>query len=375
MSPKSISQKTIKKLFALSGNKCYFPRCNNQIVDIENGSVVGEICHIKAKKKRGSRYDEDLTDKEINAFENLVLMCRLHHKVIDDDPDSYTVKRLLEVKSQHESQNYSDEEPDDFIINNIIINYYESSVDNLGIQSQQSEIQLFFNKLVNFLNRLIKGGLTASFIKQIAGELNRNRKKEFFGINIIQTNMGFYNKIELLNGLYKLNIESHLEGTYFTIWRNDIKIDLRDFNELINIFRDLKDFIMDHHGINLKIPNTIPICHVNLELKDKPFSFILDNTGEKVLEFSKNINYKIENIGEKLLTIRKVEVYANTVILFEKNMNDIRLKASEYYTGKFDENEVLNSIQKKKIDLPTNIKLCAVLDTKECFFSETLLLS
>ncbi len=73
----------------------HFPLCNNQIVDIENGSVVGEICHIKAKKKRGSRYDEDLTDEEINAFENLILMCRLHHKVTDDDPDSYTVKRLL----------------------------------------------------------------------------------------------------------------------------------------------------------------------------------------------------------------------------------------------------------------------------------------
>jgi len=375
MSPKSISQKTIKKIFALSGNKCYFPRCNNQIVDIGNGSVVGEICHIKAKKKRGSRYDEDLTDEEINAFENLILMCRLHHKIIDDDPVSYTVQRLLEIKSQHESQNYSDEEPDDFIIKNIIVNYYHSSVENFGNQSQQSEIQLFFNKVVNFLNRLVKGGLTASFIKQIAGELNRNHKKEFFGINIIQTNKGFYNKIELLDGLYKLNIESHMEGTYFTLWKNYNKIDLRDFNEIINVFRDLKDSIMDHYGINLKIPNSIPICRVNLELKDKPFSFILDNTGEKVLEFSKNINYKIENIGEKLLTIRKVKAYANSAILFEKNMNEIRLKASEYHVVKFDENEVLNSIQKKKIDLPTNIKLCAVLDTKECFFSEILLLS
>ncbi len=93
------STKTIKKLFALSGNKCAFPKCSMSLVDEDSGSVVAEICHIKARNLDGARYDATQTDKQRNAFENLILMCPIHHKIIDDDEESSTVERLQEIKA------------------------------------------------------------------------------------------------------------------------------------------------------------------------------------------------------------------------------------------------------------------------------------
>ena len=106
---------TVKKLFALSMNYCASPKCETGLIC--EGSVVGEICHIKGKKKGSTRYDHSQTDKERDAFENLILMCSVHHKVIDDDPVSYSVERLEQLKQGHEAKSLkpfeiSDEECD-----------------------------------------------------------------------------------------------------------------------------------------------------------------------------------------------------------------------------------------------------------------------
>jgi hypothetical protein len=34
-----------------------------------------------------------------HGFDSLILMCGVHHKVIDDDEESYTVQRLTGLKS------------------------------------------------------------------------------------------------------------------------------------------------------------------------------------------------------------------------------------------------------------------------------------
>ena len=41
------SQRTIKRLFAVSGNRCAFPNCQTHLSD-EHGIIIGEICHIEA---------------------------------------------------------------------------------------------------------------------------------------------------------------------------------------------------------------------------------------------------------------------------------------------------------------------------------------
>lgn len=95
---------TIKRLFAVSGNRCAFPACAVPIVDRVSGRIAGEVAHIKAKSPSGPRFDRDQTDEQRHSFENLMLICPLHHQIIDTDLVSYTVERLSRMKSEHESQ-------------------------------------------------------------------------------------------------------------------------------------------------------------------------------------------------------------------------------------------------------------------------------
>jgi hypothetical protein len=98
--PTGPSQSTIKRLFAHSGNRCAFPRCTAGL--IEGDTIVGEICHIKGSKPGAPRYDAQQTPTERHGYDNLILLCSKHHKVIDDDVVAYTVERLLKMKDEHE---------------------------------------------------------------------------------------------------------------------------------------------------------------------------------------------------------------------------------------------------------------------------------
>jgi len=94
--PSGPSTATIKRLFAESGNRCTFPKCTSPIV--EGKTVVGKICHIKAREKGGPRFDANQTSADRHDYYNLILLCGKHHDVIDDDPDAYTVERLHKMK-------------------------------------------------------------------------------------------------------------------------------------------------------------------------------------------------------------------------------------------------------------------------------------
>jgi len=69
-----------------------------------NGTLTGDVCHIKGARPGSARYDPGQTDVERHAYANLVLMCPTHHTVIDDDEEAYTVERLCKVKAGHEAQ-------------------------------------------------------------------------------------------------------------------------------------------------------------------------------------------------------------------------------------------------------------------------------
>jgi hypothetical protein len=91
---------TVKRLFALSGNRCAFPGCN---VDIVQGkAIAGNICHIKAAQPGGPRYDPEQTSAERHDYANLILLCPTHHSVVDNDLEAYTVDRLSKMKADHE---------------------------------------------------------------------------------------------------------------------------------------------------------------------------------------------------------------------------------------------------------------------------------
>lgn len=77
------------------------PDCRVQLVT-DSGTVVGEICHIKADSPKGPRYDSKQTDEERQGYANLILMCPIHHKIIDTETRKYTTNRLLAIKNKNE---------------------------------------------------------------------------------------------------------------------------------------------------------------------------------------------------------------------------------------------------------------------------------
>lgn len=76
MARKEPTLQTLKKLFALSGNRCAFPQCEFPIVD-SKGNILGQICHIEAAEKNGPRYNPKQTDEERRSFDNLLLLCAM----------------------------------------------------------------------------------------------------------------------------------------------------------------------------------------------------------------------------------------------------------------------------------------------------------
>ena len=101
MARKTPTPATIKKLFALSGNTCAFPDCKEKLVD--NDTVLGEVCHIEAANK-GARYNPKTDDDKLRRSDNLILMCKKHHKIIDDNEKKYPTELLKKWKKEHEDK-------------------------------------------------------------------------------------------------------------------------------------------------------------------------------------------------------------------------------------------------------------------------------
>lgn len=125
----------VKRLFALSSNRCAYPNCEEKIVD-EYGTVIGEICHIEAAEKGGERYNEFSDDEYRRSFDNLILMCSNHHKKTDN-VNEYTVEKLRKIKAQHEQQNdNSNYKVSENIIDQAIHKLMEQKNENRGSGTQ-----------------------------------------------------------------------------------------------------------------------------------------------------------------------------------------------------------------------------------------------
>lgn len=100
----AVSDKNRKILWAKSGNRCAICR-HGLIVDEtekDSESVVGDECHIVSGAKDGPRHDSDYPAADIDSFSNLMLLCRVHHKMVDDQVETYTADVLRVIKSNHE---------------------------------------------------------------------------------------------------------------------------------------------------------------------------------------------------------------------------------------------------------------------------------
>ena len=102
-----VTPKTRRILWVKAGGRCSI--CHEQLAtdamdDDDDPSVFGEECHIVAQSPGGPRA-ADIAD--VDGYDNLILLCRKHHKQVDDQRSYFTVERLKEIKREHEQREAS----------------------------------------------------------------------------------------------------------------------------------------------------------------------------------------------------------------------------------------------------------------------------
>ena len=114
----SYSEKTVKMLWGRAANRCAI--CRMQLVMDRSGSddesIVGDIAHIVARDEdgeKGPRSVASLSPEEKerhallisnrNKYVNLLVLCKNHHKQVDDQPSAFPVAKLLQIKESHET--------------------------------------------------------------------------------------------------------------------------------------------------------------------------------------------------------------------------------------------------------------------------------
>lgn len=91
-------------LWGRAANRCAM--CRKELVaaatETDDESITGDEAHIVAESPDGPRGKSPLTREERNRYDNLLLLCKTEHKQVDDQPGTYTVDVLLNIKAQHE---------------------------------------------------------------------------------------------------------------------------------------------------------------------------------------------------------------------------------------------------------------------------------
>ncbi|WP_434967405.1 hypothetical protein [Janibacter indicus] len=84
-----LTSSVVRNLYALSGNRCPWEGCEQVLVE-SDGTLVGEVAHIRAAKPDGARFDPSMTNEGRRDQSNLMIFCRNHHKMVDSRGDCCT---------------------------------------------------------------------------------------------------------------------------------------------------------------------------------------------------------------------------------------------------------------------------------------------
>jgi len=102
----NMSDRDRKFLWSRAGNRCSYnfksEKCNVELLKYVNGNLtaLGEECHIVGETEKAPRYVAAFSERM--TYYNMILLCKEHHKIIDENADVHTVKSLHEMKDQHE---------------------------------------------------------------------------------------------------------------------------------------------------------------------------------------------------------------------------------------------------------------------------------
>ncbi|MBD1430607.1 ABC-three component system protein [Sphingobacterium litopenaei] len=225
-----ITELTIKKLYALSGNQCAFPDCSQSIFDHNGQPNISNICHIEAAEQGGQRYNPNSDDDYRRSFDNLILLCPNHHK-ITDDVKKYTVAVLRDMKRQHEAKFLQGLVGQDVItknpsVLNIIIGELGSKIfDSQSVTEPMSapdpENKIQYNNVIRFRPIIEEYKVYQGRLNKIYEEIEKqgSTRKEFVLHNIKNAYLvekGKYNNdIEQI----KVNADNIIESVQTKLWK------------------------------------------------------------------------------------------------------------------------------------------------------------
>jgi len=68
----------------------------------DDESIIGDECHIISGAQNGPRYDTNYPSDQVDGYSNFILLCKVHHKLIDDQYSTYAHQKLVQIKAEHE---------------------------------------------------------------------------------------------------------------------------------------------------------------------------------------------------------------------------------------------------------------------------------
>lgn len=182
------SKDPLIQLFALSGNQCAFPGCNQILIDED--SFVAQVCHIEAAMPGGERYNESSNNEERRMIQNLVLLCYPHH-IKTNNIDNFPTPVLRKLKTDHEAkfripaQQY---QANSDIINNIyndLLKRIQQDIniirkDTSAIKEDTGVLRDDSQKIMNMIQKLSEGNQKnqTSYSQDIGSAMNWRKSNQ-----------------------------------------------------------------------------------------------------------------------------------------------------------------------------------------------------
>lgn len=90
-----------KRLWGRAGSRCAV--CNLELTQVERvDSIIGDEAHVRSATPYGPRHEPDYPANRLDRYENLILLCKIHHKLVDDNAEVFPTAELLDLKAKHE---------------------------------------------------------------------------------------------------------------------------------------------------------------------------------------------------------------------------------------------------------------------------------
>ena len=102
---KKVSEKNKMFLWGRAAGRCQYPSCNKVLwrdPAAASGINSAYVAHIIASSPNGPRGDTKYSYAMADDPSNLMLLCDVHHRLIDDEVERHSVEKLREIKKQHE---------------------------------------------------------------------------------------------------------------------------------------------------------------------------------------------------------------------------------------------------------------------------------